>query len=82
MRQIFSIRFFAAVAAVVGLFFLLTTIFATREVIDGDGDGDEVVQLRKIDLVEQVFASTNPSFRLDADGLAANAQAARHDQET
>ena len=65
MRQIFSIRFFAAVAAVVGLFFLLTTIFATREVIDGEDGGDAAVQLRRIDLVEQVFASTNGSFGLE-----------------
>lgn len=72
MRQIFSIRFFAAVGAVVGLFFLLTTIFATREVIEGDdGDADAVV-VREIDFVEQVFSATNPSFRLDENGLAAN----------
>jgi hypothetical protein len=72
MRQIFSIRFFAAVGAVVGLFFLLTTIFATREVIDGDDGGPTGPQLRRIDLVEQVFTSTNPSFGIDDDGLAVN----------
>jgi hypothetical protein len=71
MRQIFSIRFFAAVGAVVGLFFLLTTIFATREVIEGDGGGDSTPQLRRIDYVEQVFAATNPSFRIDDEGNAA-----------
>ena len=71
MRQIFSIRFFAAVGAVVGLFFLLTTIFATREVIEGDDGGDAGVQLRRIDFVEQVFSATNPSFRIDDDGLVA-----------
>lgn len=71
MRQIFTIRFFAAVGAVVGLFFLLTTIFATREVIEGDDGGESgAVQLRRIDLVEQVFASSSASFRLDDDGLA------------
>jgi len=70
MRQIFSIRFFAAVAAVVGLFFLLTTVFATREVIEGDDAGEVMVQPRRIDLVEQVFASTSGSFGLDDDGLA------------
>jgi hypothetical protein len=73
MRQIFSVRFFAAVGAVVGLFLLLTTIFATQEVIDGDGGSDrDVVEPHAIDLVEQVFSSRNPDFRLDADGLAAN----------
>jgi hypothetical protein len=72
MRQIFSIRFFLAVGAVVGLFFLLTTIFATREVIEGDDGSEAVVQQRRIDFVEQVFAATNPSFRIDDDGVAAD----------
>lgn len=72
MRQIFSIRFFAAVGAVVGLFFLLTTIFATREVIESGGDDAPVVLIRRIDFVEQVFSATNPGFRIGSDGLAAN----------
>jgi hypothetical protein len=72
MRQIFSVRFFAAVGAVVGLFFLLTTIFATREVIEGDGGGDaDAVELHAIDFVEQVYDSANPSFRV-VDGVAAS----------
>lgn len=72
MRQIFSVRFFAAVGAVVGLFFLLTTIFATREVIEGDGGDDvEIAELHRIDFVEQVYDSANPSFRI-VDGVAAN----------
>lgn len=70
MRQIFTIRFFAAVGAVVGLFFLLTTVFATREVIEGDGGAAPTVQLRDVDFVEQVFSATNTSFRID-DGVAA-----------
>ena len=72
MRQIFSVRFFAAVGAVVGLFFLLTTIFATRDAIEGDAD-DVVAtpELHKIDLVEQVFSSSDGRFRIGADGLAA-----------
>jgi hypothetical protein len=73
MRQIFSVRFFAAVGAVVGLFFVLTTVFATREVIEGDGNGDgDTVELHKIDLVEQVFSSSNPRFRIGPDGSAEN----------
>ena len=73
MREIFSIRFFAAVGAVVGLFFLLSTVFAAREVIDGDdGAGGTGLQPHRIDLVDQVFTSTNPAFRFDEDGLAAN----------
>jgi hypothetical protein len=71
MRQIFSVRFFAAAGAVVGLFFLLTTIFATREVIEGDGADDAVsVETHKIDLVEQVFSSSNGQFQVGIDGLA------------
>jgi len=72
MRQIFSIRYFAAVGAVVGLFFILTTVFAAGEAIDG-GDTEEVtgVQSHRIDFVDQVFSSSNPDFRIDADGRAA-----------
>jgi hypothetical protein len=71
MRQIFSVRFFAAVGAVVALFFLLTTIFATREVIEGNGgDAAGNLELHKIDLVEQVFSSSNQRFRVGDDGLA------------
>jgi hypothetical protein len=72
MRQIFSVRFFAAVGAVAGLFFLLTTIFATREAIEGGGSADAVIELRKIDLVEQVFLSRNAGFSLTSEGLASN----------
>jgi hypothetical protein len=71
MRQILSIRFVAAVAAVVGLFFLLTTIFFTREVVEDvvADDGPDEVELHKIDLVEQVFSSRNARFRV-VDGAA------------
>jgi hypothetical protein len=72
MRQIFSVRFFAAAGAVVGLFFLLTTVFATREAIEGDDDAESVaVEVHKIDLVERVFSSSNARFWVDVDGLAA-----------
>ncbi len=76
MRQIFSVRFFAAVGAVVGLFFLLTTIFATSEAIDGGGGGDggetSTVALHKIDFVDRVFSVSNARFSVGRDGLAAN----------
>ena len=72
MRQIFSVRFFAAVGAVFGLFFLLTTIFATRDAIEGGGSDEPPIDLRKIDLVEQVFSSRNIDFSLTSQGLAAN----------
>lgn len=76
MREIFTIRFFAAVGAVVGLFFVLATVFATREVIEGGGDDAAVVEVHTIDLVEQVFSSRNAFFRLDSPlgepGVASN----------
>jgi len=60
-----------AVGAVVGLFFLLTTIFAAREVIEGGDDaGAGTPQPHRIDFVDRVFASGNAAFRLDDDGLA------------
>ena len=72
MRQIFSVRFFAAVGGVIGLFFLLTTIFATREVIEGGGDA-EGVEIHRIDFVDQVFSSRNEQFAVDAEeGVAVN----------
>ena len=72
MRQIFSVRFFAAVGAVVGLFFILTTVFATREVIERVvDDEDTAVELHGVDLVEQVFSASNAGFRVGSDGVAA-----------
>lgn len=71
MRQIFSVRFFAAVGAVVGLLFLLTTIFATRSAIDdavGD-DAEPAPVLRAINLVEHVEITRPTRIDLDADGL-------------
>ncbi|MEO6570008.1 MAG: hypothetical protein ABIO83_00525, partial [Ilumatobacteraceae bacterium] len=71
MRQIFSVRFFAAVGAVVGLFFLLSTVFAARQVIDtGAATDDTVPELHRIDLVEQVFSSRNDAFAILPDGTA------------
>jgi hypothetical protein len=73
MRQIFSVRFFAAVGAVVGLFFLLTTVFATRQAIEGGGsDVADTLMLHRIDLVEQVASASNPFLRLGPDGTTVN----------
>ena len=75
MRQIFSIRFFAAVGAVVALLFLLTTVFTARHVIDSaiDDGGSATAdpQHRSIDLVDVVSSSTNPAFSVSPDGVAA-----------
>jgi hypothetical protein len=74
MRQIFSVRFFAAVGAVAGLLFLLFTIFTARDVIDEaiDDDGADAAdaQLRGVDLVDVITASSNPEFGVSPDGLA------------
>lgn len=72
MREIFSLRFFAAVGAVVGLFFLLSTVFAAREVIDGDDGAGSTTRPHRIDFVEQVFSSREPGFRVSPDGVAAS----------
>lgn len=69
MRQIFTLRFFIAVGAVVGLMLLLYATFTTKEVIEGDDDAD-VLQLHRIDLVDEIRSSDNPSFTLDPDGVA------------
>lgn len=70
MRQIFSIRFFAAVGAVFGLFVVLWAIFESREVIEGGGEpaltGPE---FHAIDFVDQVFSSTDEAFDI-VDGVA------------
>lgn len=67
MRQIFSVRFFAAIGAVAGLFLFLSVAF---------GGGDRVAELReperlerRIDLVAQVFAPIQSDFELGADGV-------------
>lgn len=67
MRQIFSLRFFAAIGAVAGLFLLLSLVF---------GGGDPVAELsepepieRRIDLVAQVFAPVGTDFELRDDGV-------------
>lgn len=67
MRQIFSLRFFAALGAVAGLFLLLTLMF---------GGGDPVAEMieehtvdRRVDLVAQVFAPVRNDFELGDDGV-------------
>lgn len=72
MREIFSVRFFAAIGGVVGLFFLLMTFFATREVIEGGDDSGSTVEIHTIDFVDQVFSSRNEQFALTIDDVAAN----------
>jgi len=68
MRQIFSVRFFAAVGAVAALLFVLVTVFTARRVIEGDDSDQGAVQRRAIDLVDQVQAASAP-ITFDADGL-------------
>lgn len=72
MRQIFSVRFFAAVGAVAALLFLLTSVFATRAVIDDvtdDDDGPDPTPLHAIDLVDRVESAIPAPMTLDDDGL-------------
>jgi hypothetical protein len=69
VRQIFSVRFFAAVGAVVGLFFLLTSVFATRAAIEGSDDAGDARMLRRIDLVDRLQEVRPALIEFDADGL-------------
>lgn len=71
MREIFSVRFFAAVGAVAALLFLLSSVFAARVVIDNvtdGGDGGRVVELHRIDLVERIESASTSAIGLDAEG--------------
>ena len=70
MRQIFSVRFFAAVGAVAVLLLLLTTFFRASDAIDGEAAEPHPTHL--VDFVDQVFGPTNPTFGVNADGEAAS----------
>lgn len=67
MRQIFTVRFFAAVGAVLGLLVLLTALFR------GDGSVAQLVErepmVRRIELVALVFSTTADNFAIGDDGL-------------
>ncbi|HUF98637.1 MAG TPA: hypothetical protein VMM60_10955 [Ilumatobacter sp.] len=68
MRQLFTVRFVAAVGGVVALFFALSIVFATREALVDEPPTGTIT--RGIDFVEIVFASTAPAFDV-IDGVAA-----------
>lgn len=70
MRQIFSMRFFAAAGGVVALFFVLTTIFVTRDAIEGGGAAGVTVERHRIDFVDEVSSLTNPAFGVGPGGVA------------
>jgi hypothetical protein len=69
MREIFSVRFFAAVGAVAGLFLVLIAFQSGRAGVGPVEDGPLVVE-RRIDFVEPVRSSTAPTFGV-VDGVAA-----------
>jgi len=71
MRQIFTLRFFIAVGAVVGLTLLLWATFATKDAIEG-GDEDDGPSIHRIDFVDQVQSSQNESFSFTDSGIAAS----------
>lgn len=71
MRQIFTLRFFIAVGAVVGLTLLLWATFVTKDAIEGDVE-DDSVPIHRIDFVDQVQSSQNENFSFTAAGTAAN----------
>jgi hypothetical protein len=73
MRQIFSIRFFAAVGAVVGLFLILMLVVR---------GGDEITvappvtapPTREVDFVDWIYSSTAPDFEVRNGRAAADTQ--------
>ena len=68
MRQLFNIRFVAAVAALAGLAFLVNALFAADDPIDAIVDVGTVD--RRVDLMEPVFATTSsPNFRKNVDRI-------------
>jgi hypothetical protein len=67
MRQIFSVRFFAAIGAVLGLFVLLTAIFGGGDPVAEFRDAEPV--RRQIDLVAEVFVAVQSDFEMGDDGV-------------
>ena len=67
MRQIFSVRFFAAIGAVVGLLLLLTLVFGPRGGIEELAEAEPVP--RRIDLAATVFTALRTDFELGDDGV-------------
>lgn len=70
MRQIFSIRFFAAVAAVVGLFAVLALALGDDDPVLPDAAPVTTPAPRRIDFVDWIYSSTDPEFAVVA-GTAA-----------
>ena len=69
MRQIFSIRFFAAIGAVVGLFLFLYLVLGDDDPVVVVEVPDTAPPLREIDFVDWIYESTAPGFAV-VDGLA------------
>jgi hypothetical protein len=67
MRQIFSVRFFAAVGAVFGLFLLLTAVLGGGDPVAEFRDAEPVP--RQVDLVAEVFVAVESDFEMGDDGV-------------
>lgn len=67
MRQIFSVRFFAAVGAVAGLFVLLTLVFGPRGSVEELAEAEVIP--RRIDLGARVLSAVQGNFELGPDGV-------------
>jgi hypothetical protein len=79
MRQIFTVRFFAAVGALLGLVVVLSAMFR------GDGSVAELAERqpmeRRIDLVALVFSTRSVNFAIADDGLTTGSLDLVLDQE-
>jgi hypothetical protein len=79
MRQIFTLRFFAAVGAVLGLLVLLSALFRGNDSVADLVDVEPME--RRIDLVALVFSSTATNFTVADDGLTTGSLDLVLDQE-
>jgi hypothetical protein len=67
MRQIFTVRFFAAVGALLGLLLLLTALFRSDDSVAELVEQEPMV--RRMDLGALVFSTTSDDFAIGADGF-------------
>lgn len=72
MREIFSVRFFAAVAAVAGLFVVLVLVLRSDDPIVLDAAPVTTPAPREIDFADWIYESTTPDFAVVAGRAAAD----------